>query len=169
MKKNTPYHEPLAGEQNDFELFELIKLYQEHSTELPNSDIDKQILATAERELASTKLKGLTPVPWWKRLFLPLYVAATFTFTALAVHWFWPASVKVPPGTSIGTVAVEVMPKVSVNRVTRFNYPDKEIWAKQIVELIKKNDDETAQKELTRFKNIYPNYPIDKQIQAFRQ
>ncbi len=96
MKKTDP-----TQDMHDDELFcELEKIYRQHSKELPNSAIDKQIIAAANAELMSPNPRNKLKTSWWRRLSLPLYVTATFTFTALAAHWFWPAPVRIAPGTS---------------------------------------------------------------------
>ncbi|TQV88800.1 hypothetical protein [Aliikangiella coralliicola] len=53
--------------------------------------------------------------------------------------------------------------------VAKLSFPDKEEWAREIIELFKKGDFGAARTELVRFKKAYPDYPIDEQIEAFRR
>lgn len=55
-----------------------------------------------------------------------------------------------------------------VSKLAKLEHPEKEKWSRQIIELFKKGEFEKAQKELVRFKKIYPDYPIDAQIEALK-
>lgn len=46
-------------------------------------------------------------------------------------------------------------------------YPDKEKWVEEIIELFKTCDYHRAEEELKRFKQVYPDYPIDEKIDTF--
>ena len=218
----------------DIEGYDQLKAqYRAISQEMPDTDIDKQIIAAAHRELANPNAKKVPKNSWLRRLSLPLYAAATFTFTALATHWFWPEEpAKTLPGTAPTPVSFDVMepqikvetrqkrtprelpeppvilqqPKVNTsndnlhdavnvivedisqssaesssqsadyqqtaqqaNKVAKVVYPDKEDWTRDIIQLLKKGEDEAARKELIRFKKIYPNYPIDEQLKILLQ
>jgi len=92
------------------ESFGAIKnLYQHGSNEIPNSDIDKQVLAAAQRELANPGVRATYEVSWWRRLSLPLYAAAVFAFTAIGAHWYWPKPARVPPGTAPSPIVIDVV------------------------------------------------------------
>jgi len=211
-------------------LDELQKAYKAVSTEQPDSDIDKQIIAAAQRELASPNPKKSLDTSWWKRMSLPLYVAATFVFTAFASHWLWPSqTAKTLPGTAPSAVTFDLaeptlqleqreksvrpaLPKppvlmappelalsksvsqppilngaiiVSENatgsaednvtqsvpneHAAQLSHPEKEIWAREIIELFKQGEYQAGRTELVRFKQIYPDYPIDEQLEILRQ
>lgn len=217
-----------ANEVGSFETLD--NFFLEQANELPHGDIDKQILAAAERELASPKARSLVYSSWWKRFLLPLYGITTLAFTAIAAHWLWPEPVMVPPGTGKGPTiinvvtqedevrldslrgvdkkrtpqslpsiktpvappdedsvkvpimermtdlkslqkeqvqAIKTMP-ISRQQVNRLSHPDKEIWVRQIIQLLKQGDYALAQKELVLFKKSHPDYPIDEQIEPFR-
>ena len=223
-----------SKETQDIENYDQLRSdYLAISKEMPASDIDKQIIAAAHRELANPNAKKMPKNGWFRRLALPIYAAATFTFTALATHWFWPTEpAKTLPGTAPTTVTFEVMepqlkvetpqkrtprelpeppvilqqpkadtmgeqrqqpvnilveeqlvsprdnPQITVAKpdnerrvknVAKVTYPDKEKWARDIIQLFKKGEHETGRKELIRFKKAYPNYPIDGQLEVFLQ
>lgn len=99
----------LDKSNHQVELDAIKHVYQRYSTEMPDSGIDKQILAAAHRELSNPNLREVLKNSWWRRLLLPLYVTATFTFTAIGAHWYWPAPVRVPPGTTPGPVIIEII------------------------------------------------------------
>jgi len=242
MNKQSP---PI--DTQDIEGFDsLQKEYQALSSELPDAELDKQIIAAAHRELANPNPRRTIQISWWRRLMLPVYVAATFTFTAIAAHWFWPQEgnpAKTLPGTAPATVSFEVAPpkqmaverkqkrqkrelpepdmlmappesrpsemvakqaqseqiassldevsdlvvdsesqgsggkKVTVtgSRVQgndghagQLTYPEKEQWARDIIGMFRDGKLEKARKELVRFKQVYPDYPIDQQLEPFR-
>lgn len=50
----------------------------------PDEALDKQILAAAHREIKAPQKRPSYQLTWWRRLYLPLYVAAGFTFTVFA-------------------------------------------------------------------------------------
>ena len=232
-----------ANDTDDIECFDRLQTqYQALSTEEPELAIDKQIIAAAHQEIAQPNLKTSYHISWWRRMILPLYIAATFTFTAIAAHWFWPgAPMKTLPGTSPTVVSFEVLEPVSesnkdqkriakpVPELPTVNEPpsiimpvastkslsqppyikipamqsdrildmmkstvkipqvkpistdnqseqpaghslraDKEIWAREIIELFKKGDHVRAKKELVSFKQNFPEYPIDEQLEVLR-
>ncbi|MCW9000540.1 MAG: hypothetical protein OQK04_17650, partial [Kangiellaceae bacterium] len=64
-------------------LNKIARSYASVSTELPSSDIDRQIIAAAHRELANPTPRKLPKDSWWRRVSLPIYAAATFAFTAV--------------------------------------------------------------------------------------
>ena len=242
MKKLSSTHDTQV-ETGDIEHFDQIEIeYRAISNEQPDSSIDKQIIAAAHRELAQPKKTRLPKFSWWQRLSLPLYVAATFTFTAIAAHWLWPTTpAKTLPGTSPSPVSFEIAePKVTAEerqkrvprplpeptilmtppevvtkaidsksmsqpplpqlrpkndqikvsndendierltvtgsrvksmngqQVSKLAYPEKEQWARDIIELFRKGEYEAAKKQLVRFKQAYPDYPIDEQLEVFR-
>ncbi|TQV73755.1 hypothetical protein FLL45_12860 [Aliikangiella marina] len=242
----------LPNDTADIEGFDsLHKQYQEASVELPSRDIDKQIIAAAHREIANPNPRKSLQISWWRRLLLPVYVAATFTFTAIAAHWFWPQEgtpAKTLPGTAPATVSFEVVapqqmalerkesrqkresqrrelpeptmlmapPETQSAAVTNHDrqvdalesgvaesehllldsgvdgsvgdkslttsssaarsevhsgqlvHPEKEVWARQIIGMFREGEREKARKELVRFKQVYPDYPIDQQLEPFR-
>lgn len=239
-------------ETQDIEGFDsLQKEYQDFSKEMPSTDIDKQIIAAAHLELAQPNPRKNIHISWWRRLMLPVYVAATFTFTAIAAHWFWPQDgigtpAKTLPGTAPATVSFEVVPPQQVSleqkskrqkrelpeptmlmepptakpseygysagdslvddterRLTDENkanqgqleqgssgkqlsvsgartsrsqghagqlgHPNKEDWAREIIAMFRNGELEKARKEMVRFKQVYPDYPLDQQLEPFRQ
>ncbi|MCW9017921.1 MAG: hypothetical protein OQJ89_13200, partial [Kangiellaceae bacterium] len=92
-------------------LNKIARSYASVSTELPSSDIDRQIIAAAHRELANPTPRKLPKDSWWRRVSLPIYAAATFAFTAVATHWLWPEEpARVPPGTTPGPVKIDLLP-----------------------------------------------------------
>jgi len=239
MTKQQP---PFGLEDAQQQSFDNIRnLYQQGSNEVPCSDIDKQILAAAERELSKPNSRKSYEIPWWRRLTLPLYAAAVFTFTAIGAHWFWPTPTMVPPGTAPAPVAIDVdvlneessldqspqrfskkhrMPEqealqamptraksvveasevntptglaeqvaievdkpalltITGSRIKSSNKsiskessstvpPEKEQWVREIIQLLKDGEHIAAQKELVAFKTVYPEYPIDEQLELFR-
>jgi|GEM_PF-2437983 len=244
MKKPTPT-ELLAQKQT---LDKIEQIYHSHSTEQPESGIDRQIMAAAQRELNQPNPREKLKVSWWRRLSLPLYATATFTFTAIAAHWLWPAPVRVLPGTSPGPVVIDMInlkqeqpqasllkerkvleapktkklatrplkpetqlansddvmssegmeleeleighvklkaleleneesmkqafPQASQVEDNSYNdevlYPDKEQWAREIIQLVKNGQHQAAKEQLIMFKKHFPDYPIDEQIKSFR-
>lgn len=91
-----------SNNTKDIEDFSVIeKFYQSYSNELPDSDIDKQILAASVRELNNPKPLILPTRPWWRRLAFPVVAVSTFAFSLIAASWLWHEPlVKVPPGTA---------------------------------------------------------------------
>jgi len=45
-------------------------------------------------------------------------------------------------------------------------YPEKEAWARKIITHMREGEIEQARNELTRFKKVYPTYPIEEQIKG---
>lgn len=180
MNKNSTSHE-----LNDVKSFEMLEnTYRQYSIEMPDGEIDKQIIAFAHRESGSLRSRKDARIPWWKRVQVPLYVSATFAFTIILANLFWPTPVKVPPGTSPGRAAIELMGEKQGSKESPGSYStgatvsstsiwsentEKEEWAKNIAELFKSDDLKSARKELARFKKIYPNYPIEEQIEALQR
>ena len=212
--------------------------YASISTELPSSDIDKQIIAAAHRELANPAPRRLPKDSWWRRISLPIYAAATFAFTAVATHWLWPEEpARVPPGTSPGPVKIDLLPSqpqiqqresreprklpeyqppqlepivettktegtpvdarvppienhdntgssmasdmpqqaeaapvdsAAAQKNGKLQFPDEKSWAKKIINLLREGQVEAAREEMVKFKQVYPNYPIDEQVEALR-
>ncbi|MET1256704.1 hypothetical protein [Aliikangiella maris] len=86
----------------------LNNVYQQMQKEVPSIELDRQIIAAAYREIQQPKKRKIAEKKWWQKISLPLYVAATFAFTIVTTHWFWPASTgKMLPGTSPGPVTFE--------------------------------------------------------------
>jgi len=228
------------------DLGELKQLYQAQHNEMPSVELDRQIIAAAHRELAKPNRRELPQHPWWKRIVLPLYATATLVFTVFAAHILWPEPVRVPPGTTMGPVNIEliqskkVAPQVTLkprekrelppykapefgvetasgdatlltgeispniaeetpdraantsdsaaishataesgsvnqesklmqpNQVAKLSFPDQERWARDIIKLFRDGEYEQAREQLVRFKKVYPQYPIDEQIDALR-
>lgn len=100
-----------SKETLDIENYDRLKSeYSAISNEMPDVDIDKQIIAAAHCELANPNAKKLLKNSWFRRLSLPIYAAATFAFTAIATHWFWPTEpARTLPGTAPTNVTFEVM------------------------------------------------------------
>ncbi|WP_196140068.1 hypothetical protein [Aliikangiella sp. G2MR2-5] len=105
-------------EINHLDAFE--KAYKEASNELPHSDVDKQIIAAAYRELDKPNSRRLPSNSWWRRLSLPVYALGTLAFTALATKWLWNEPVRMPPGTSPGPVEIEVVTDTNTNDMTDY-------------------------------------------------
>ncbi len=96
----------------DIEGFEtLASLYKKCSKEVPDNEIDRQIIAAAHRELESPKVLSLPKVSWWRRLSLPVYAATAFSFMALATHVLWEEPARTLPGTSPSPVNFELAKK----------------------------------------------------------
>ena len=55
------------------------------------------------------------------------------------------------------------------NQQQKVDYPEQDVWARSIIELLKKGQVSDAKSELERFKQVYPNYPIDEQIKLFNR
>lgn len=55
------------------------------------------------------------------------------------------------------------------NQQQKVDYPEQDAWARTIIELLKKGRVSDAKTELERFKQVYPNYPIDEQIKLFNR
>ncbi|WP_444995972.1 hypothetical protein [Aliikangiella sp. IMCC44359] len=97
------------NEMSDVEHFEALEsAYGSMQKELPSPELDKQILAAAYREIQQPNKRKAPQISWWKRLSLPLYVAASFALTVVATNFFWPKPAKMLPGTSPGPVKFEV-------------------------------------------------------------
>lgn len=218
--------------------------YKNVSVEEPSSDLDKQIIAAAHREIAEPNKLKRPNNSWWRRLSLPVTAAATFAFTAIATHILMPEQVGVPPGTTsprpikidlVDDKKVEIKiqerkprklpeykspvsePEVTTevdetndialmrerirakndalraktkklnqelsqeekkayaesqgsdsSKLAKLEHPEKEEWARIVIELFKKGEFEKAQQELIRFKKVFPEYPIDAQIEAIK-
>ncbi len=56
---------------------------------LPDKVLDKQILAAAYLEISQPKKRPEYQVSWWRKLSLPLYIAAGFTFSVFALKPIW--------------------------------------------------------------------------------
>ncbi len=54
------------------------------------------------------------------------------------------------------------------NHTAKLEFPDKEAWARQVLALFREGEYDKAKKELVRFKKVYPDYPIDAQIEALK-
>ncbi len=52
------------------------------------------------------------------------------------------------------------------NELKKADYPEQDAWARDIIELLKAGSIESAKSELNRFKQVYPDYPIEEQIKA---
>lgn len=200
----------------------LEKIISEQVSPLPNNVLDKQILAAAHREINRPKKRSEYQIRWWRKLSLPLYIAAGFTFTVFALKPIWQTpgyqmeqSEQSSQGTSI-QINQEEVSEQQVNQSSRIKrelpqfqavpdkpetttkervpselagqgntdfradikdgeiytgthlskaeYPEKDAWARKIINFMKNGDKETARLELIRFKKVYPDYPIEEQI-----
>lgn len=48
-------------------------------------------------------------------------------------------------------------------------HPERQAWAQKIISLVKSDKREDVLRELTAFKRVYPEYPIDEQIKSISQ
>lgn len=235
-----------AQKQQDESLLAIEELYTKHADERPDTDVDKQILAAMRRELSNPREIQLPIKPSWKRLILPLYVMTIFTFSVIALHWFWPSPTWAPEETLLSPVSVDLtdqkveakakkqrsLPKkqlvmqlpespktesqiegnnqleqelqlgksysleeklsheiklkteniienqqeekrlksaTSQPNNSALSYPDKEKWVRDIIEMFKQGKYEKAHGEVIRFKKVYPDYPLDEQIEPFKR
>jgi len=190
---------------------------------LPNTSLDKQIIAAAHREVLAPKKPLLYRVNRWRKLSLPLYIAAGFSFTVVAFKSLWPVpiyfseegtsasiSVKIeqeaatpeskieqkerikrqlpefisPPITPESAKSEKIISDIEQNgeqsfdselkkeeiytgiHLSKATFPEKEAWARKIIDQMKNGDLENARLELVRFKKVYPNYPIEEQIKV---
>lgn len=193
---------------------------------LPDEVLDRQILAAAHREISQPKKRADYQVSWRRKLSLPLYVAAGFTFTVFALKPIWQVpghqieqteQASQPTSIQIGkedseqqvtqssrvkrelpqlqaipdipeTTTKERVPSELIHRenddfssdikdgeiytgthLSKAVYPEKEAWARKIINFMKNGDDETARMELIRFKKVYPDYPIEEQIKVLNR
>jgi len=84
----------------------LERLLKQQQKELPDETIDKQIIAAAHREIEQPNKPKKYRLGWWRKLSLPLYVTAAFTFTAIGFNALWQEpgyiiETATPPTTSI--------------------------------------------------------------------
>ena len=213
--------------------------YSAASIELPDSAIDRQVIAAAHRELANPKARTLPKNRWWRSVSLGFSAAAGFSFIVVAAQWFWPAPVRVLPGTGPAPVSFEVVtdgyepieseplqpkkiphfrptlpepqsnvdgeaaisddlsvpldsesnnvsgstgeenlesqPLISIQNSEAIPQtagklkPDKEQWAREIVELFKSGDYAAGRRETAKFKQVYPAYPLDEQLKLLQR
>ena len=205
------------------DLQRLQSLFSQEVLPLPNTALDKQIIAAAHREIKAPQKPVIYAISWWRKLSLPLYVAAGFTFTVLAYKSLWQVPVYqmeaesshamsaefdidsinlqqdmqqsdrikrqlpellVPPDSPERTENEKIVSdfeqnisadfKTSIEKddiytgtyLSKALYPEKEAWARKIIDHMRKGDIETARSELIRFKKIYPDYPIEEQIKV---
>ena len=66
-------------------------------------------------------------------------------------------------------IASEKVQQKAQSKVAKVQFPDKESWSRDIIRLMREGEFISAQKELAKFKKVYPGYPIDEQIESFRQ
>jgi hypothetical protein len=235
---------PRQSNDNDVieDLEDLQSRYQKISVELPDVAIDRQIIAAAQQELSQPNKKPAYKISWWRRLSLPLFITATFTFTAIATHWLWPTTpMKTLPGTAPATISFEVAEPVAESvtnqkrqprplpqqqqvitppdapvtlafsksqsqppllklsqfptkqlvkilpstlnspidshaptageksqNIAKLSLPDREVWVREIIDLYKQGEFVQAKKSLVKFKQKYPDYPIDEQLEVFK-
>jgi len=67
----------------------LERLLKQQQKELPDESIDKQIIAAAHREIELPGKPREYRLGWWRKLSLPLYITAAFTFTAIGFNALW--------------------------------------------------------------------------------
>ncbi|MDH5432571.1 MAG: hypothetical protein OEY19_01405 [Gammaproteobacteria bacterium] len=254
----------LSDEQLDEYLNQIDAVCNEFDQNEPDIAIDRQIIAAAHRELENPNPKAMPVYSWWRRLSLPLYAAATVSFTAFAVHWLWPGSAPTPEKVYMSPVEIEVrepapqvveqkhnkrslpeqkelvmpeqvltkseavlLPKaktsndadeevvledsfasaseqdldeekalvesieeknlivVTGSRIKReelseamtaedekrgekLSFPSEQQWIQQIIALYQSGKIEEAKKEQVKFKQVYPDYPIDELIEPFK-
>jgi len=202
----------------------LEKVIADQVSPLPNDVLDKQILAAAHREISQPKTRSEYQISWWRKLSLPLYIAAGFTFTVFALKPIWQTpgyqmeqseqasqatSIKinqesvneklmvessrvkrklpllqaipdVPEATTKDPVPFELESQENNDfrsdikddeiytgtHLSKTVYPEKDAWARRIINFMKNGDNEVARLELIRFKKIYPDYPIEEQIKG---
>lgn len=223
---NSSNFEPKPVDQkehvsDDFERLE--SLFSDQVQPLPHRVLDKQILAAAHREIQVPKKVMNYRTSWWRRLSLPLYVAAGFTLTVFAYKSLWqPPVYLVEPDTghtaSVTFDSEPVVVKSEVQESTLIKrempeflvapdvlerakndsivsdfkqeinddftpsikkeafytgsglakaiYPEKEAWARKIINHMLNGNIEIARSELISFKKIYPDYPIEEQIKG---
>ncbi len=82
--------------QNSDQIFsqdwlKLEEIISQQAKSLPDDALDKQILAAAHREMSQPKTRHEYQMSWWRKVSLPLYVAAGFTFTVFAFKPIWQA------------------------------------------------------------------------------
>ncbi len=53
------------------------------------------------------------------------------------------------------------------NQLIKSEFPEKESWARLIIDYMRDGQFEQARTELRKFKGVYPNYPIEEQIKTF--
>ena len=210
------------------EWLKLEKIMSERVRELPDEVLNKQILAAAHREISQPKKGAEYQLSWWRRLSLPLYLVAGFTFTVFALKPIWqapgyqieqverssqPTSIQIsqesvsekqdlgqsnrmkrelpqlqivpeiPGSTTKEQVASEITQQQSDEFTSEINvdeiytgtllskaiYPEKDAWARKIINFMKNGENESARLELIRFKKVYPDYPIEEQIKVLNQ
>jgi hypothetical protein len=90
MKRNTVVsdHAESPEIQSDLEQIERL-LCSDENVNL--SDIDKQILAASYREASRKSSPPEYIFSWWRKLSLPLYIAAGFSFSVVAIQSLWQA------------------------------------------------------------------------------
>ena len=190
--------------------------------------LDKQILAAAHREMSQPKKRQEYRLSWWRRLSLPLYIAAGFTFTVFALRPIWQAlgyqmeqteqtsqanSIQISQDTDSeqqelarssrvnrelpqlqpvpdapDTTIKERVPSELVQQddngyvsdinadeiytgthLSKAVYPEKDAWARKIINFMRNGENESARLELIRFKKVYPDYPIEEQIKVLNR
>lgn len=232
----------LLLEANDQEMIDEIEnirnLLSQNEPHHLDFELDKQIIAAAYRDINESHKKNSYQLSWWRKITLPLYVAAGFTLTILAYSNLWPtlpyiapndtqdsaamrilidgaqssknsisktspsasptsrekillpAPFEAPslPGETIeGSKMVAVTPiNKSTNEVSdafeqkqesyytgsqlvKAEFPEKESWARKIIDYMRGGQFELAKTELRKFKDVYPSYPIEEQIKALSQ
>lgn len=87
----------------------------------PGDDLNKQIIAAAQREILSPIKSEEYQISWWRKLSLPLYVAAGFTFSVFAFKSMWPAPLYQAPSKS---TVVEIQSELENGPETFLSQPD---------------------------------------------
>lgn len=71
----------------------LLKVYRDHSQEMPSSDVSKIILAAAHRECLKEQKKSRPfqlKTTFWDRLRIPISMAGAMVMTITLAHVMWP-------------------------------------------------------------------------------
>lgn len=56
----------------------------------------------------------------------------------------------------------------SAQKNGKLQFPNAKTWAQKITNLLREGHVEAAREEMVKFKQVYPNYPIDEQVEALR-
>jgi len=75
---------------------------------LPDEALDKQIIAAAHREIKLPSKPREYQLSWWRKLSLPLYIAAGFTFTVIGFTSLWQEPDYLMDTEKTQTVSVEI-------------------------------------------------------------
>jgi len=67
----------------------LERLFSQQQAALPDDVLDKQIIAAAHREMALPNKPKEYRLSGWRKLSLPLYITAAFTFTVIGFNSLW--------------------------------------------------------------------------------